>query len=185
MTFPWDELNIIRSRIEGLEIADTAEQGGKKYDTEKVIDIVYEYLEMAWTMGVENTNENLSTSFAPQSAEMRAEINRKIAGKDYKERLTEYAEKGDFNAIMRVAETESHRLLNEAAIETARKAGAQFKTWITMQDPLVRDTHDYLLAVTVPIDDYFVTYNGDRAQAPGQFGIPEEDCNCRCVLTFA
>ena len=189
MIFPWDELNVIRSKVEKQELAEAAEDGGKKYDAEKCIDIVYEYLEMAWTMGVENVNENLSTSYAPtspvMSAEMRSEINRKVAGKDYKERIREWAEKGDFEAIMRVAETDAHRVINSSSLATAKKAGAQWKTWVTMNDDKVRDTHAYLHAKTIPIDDYFVTFNGDKALAPGMFGIPDEDCNCRCVLTFA
>ena len=129
MIFPWDELNVIRSKVEKQELSETAEDGGKKYDAEKCIDIVYEYLEMAWTMGVENTNENLSTSYAATSpvlsAEMRREIDRKVADKDYKERIREWAEKGDLDAILRVAETDATRLINSSALETARKAGAK------------------------------------------------------------
>lgn len=185
MVFPWDELNVIRSKTEKLELEETAENGNRKYDAEKCIDIVYEYLEMAWTMGVQNVNENLSTSFAPQDAEMRAEINRKVAGKDYKERIREWAEKGDFEAIMRVAETDANRVINNAAIETARKAGAKYKTWVTMADDKVRATHEFLHAMTIPIDDYFVTFDGDRALAPGGFSDPANNVGCRCVLTFA
>lgn len=183
MTFPWDELNEIRTRIEGTAV--TAEDGVKTYSREKLIDIVYEFLEMSWTMGVDNVNENLSTSFAPQDAEMRSEINRKIAGKDYKERLTEYAEKGDIESIMRVVDTDSHRLLNTASYSTAKKAGARYKTWVTMEDDRVRDTHAYLQAITIPIDDYFVTYDGDKALRPGDFELPENVINCRCLLTYA
>lgn len=185
MKFPWDELNVIRSRIEAQEISDTAEDGGKKYDAERCIDIIYEYLEMAWTMGVDNTNENLSTSFASQDAEMRSAIYQKVAGKDFTERIREWAEKGDFEAILRVADTDTHRVMNESAIKTAKKAGAQYKTWVTMMDDRVRDTHRYLHAMTIPIDDYFVTYDGDRALAPGGFTKPENNVGCRCVLTFA
>lgn len=189
MLFPWDELNVIRSKVEKLELEDTAEDGGKKYDAEKCIDIVYEYLEMAWTMGVENVNENLSTSYAPtspvMSAEMRSEINRKVAGKDYKERIREWAEKGDFEAIMRVAETDANRVINNAAIKTAKKAGAKWKTWVTMNDEKVRATHKPLHAMTIPIDDYFITFDGDRALAPGEFSNPANNVGCRCTLTFA
>lgn len=185
MTFPWDELNVIRSRVEAQELESTAEDGGKKYDAEKCIDIVYEYLEMAWTMGVDNVNENLSTSYAVQDAEMRSSIYQKVAGRDFTERVREYAENGDFDSIMRVAETDAHRVLNDAAFKTAKKAKAQYKTWNTMNDERVRDQHAYLQAVTIPIDDYFVTYTGARTLAPGQFGDGTLDCNCRCILTFA
>lgn len=89
------------------------------------------------------------------------------------------------DAIILVLETEMHRDANEAALETARHAGATTKTWQTMMDDKVRETHDYLLGVTVGIDDEFYTYDGSHAPAPGMFGVPEEDCNCRCELEFA
>ena len=184
MTFPWDELNVIRSKLERQEIAEEAEDGGIRYDAEKCIDIVYEYLEMAWTMGVDNVNENLSTSYAVQDAEMRSAIYQKVAGKDFTERVREYAENGDFDSIMRVAETDSHRVLNEAAYTTAKKAGAKYKTWVCFFHNS-RDTHMDLNAQTVGIDDYFVTFAGNKALHPGQFGVAEEDVNCMCVLTFA
>lgn len=238
MNFPWDELNVIRSKIERLEIEATAEpvrrrsDGGgiypvyamspgyraggsrttetttttgieyrtefgsepgteqpkKKYDAEKCIDIIYEYLEEAWAMGVENTNENLRTSYAPESPsmepKMRAEIDRKIAGKNYKERVREWAEKGDLDAIMRVAETDAHRVLNSAAMTTAKMAGAKYKIWVCVFRNS-RDTHMDLHDQRVGIDDYFVTYNDHRTQYPGEFGIAEEDCNCQCYLNFA
>lgn len=185
MTFPWDELNVIRSKLEDQELAETAENGNKKYNAERCIDIVYEYLEMAWAMGVDNVNENLSTSFAPKDDEMRSSIYQKVDGKDFTERIREWAEKGDLGAIERVAETDAHRVLNEASMNTARKAGAKQKTWVTMLDDRVRETHEYLQAMTVGIDDYFVTYDGDKALAPGGFELAENNVNCRCVLTFA
>lgn len=184
MLMPWDELNVIRSKAEKLEIEETAENGKKKYNAERIIDIVYEYLEYAWTMGVDNINEELSTSYAPQDDEMRREINRKVAGKDYKERIDEWAEKGDFDAIMRVAETDAHRLINDSAFLTAKKAGAKYKTWHTMEDDKVRATHEPLDLMTIPIDDYFVTFDGDRALRPGEFERAENNVNCRCFLTF-
>lgn len=183
MTLPWDELNVIRSRIESAE--EFTESGVKKYNREKCLDIIFDYLTYAYAMGVDNVNENMSSSFAVQDAEMRSVINRKVAGKDFTERVTEYAEKGDLEAIMRVAEADAHRVLNTASLNTAKKAGARFKTWVTMMDDKVRDTHDYLQAMTVGINDRFVTYDGDSASFPGDFEYAENNVNCRCTLVFA
>lgn len=199
MNFPWDELNVIRSKIEKLEIESTAEETPeksedgmplppkKRYDAEKCIDIVYEWLEMAWTLGVEDVNEMLSTSYAPDSpsmeAEMRSQINRKVAGKDYAERIREWARIGDFEAIVRVAQTDAHRVLNESSYNTAKKAGAKTKRWVCVFHNS-RDTHMDLHGQTVGIDDYFVTFNGHKTLLPGQFGIAEEDCNCQCYIEY-
>ena len=186
MLLPWDELNEIRTKIEGTEETVTNENGlpVKRYNKAKCIDIIYDYLVYAYEMGVDNANEDMSSSYAPQDSEMRSVIYQKVADKDFTERVTEWAEKGSIDAIMRVAETDAHRVLNEAAFSTAKKAGSKYKTWLTMEDDKVRDTHDYLLEMTIPIDDYFVTYNGNKAQKPGQFGVPEEDVNCRCTLKY-
>ena len=56
------------------------------------------------------------------------------------------------------------------------------KTWKSMKDDKVRDTHDYLDGMTVGFDEDFYTYNGDHAKYPGLFGVPEEDVNCRCLV---
>ena len=183
MIFPWDELNDIRTKVE--RICYTDENGKRRCDREKLIDLVYEFLEYSWTMGVDNVNEGLSTSFVPQEPEMRREIYRKVAGEDFAERLSEYAETADLESIMRVVETDSHRLLNTAALTTAKKAGAKYKTWVTMMDDRVREEHQPLNTITVPINDYFVTWDGYRTDRPGNFGVPDLDIGCRCWLTFS
>lgn len=59
------------------------------------------------------------------------------------------------------------------------------KTWMTMLDEKVRDTHQYLEGMTIPLDDEFYTYDGDHAQAPGGFTSAAENCNCRCQLDIS
>lgn len=88
------------------------------------------------------------------------------------------------DAIIRIAETETHRDANTAALETATRAGATSKTWVTMLDDRVRDTHIPLEGVSVPIDAEFYTWDGDHAQAPGLFEFAENNINCRCELLF-
>lgn len=88
-------------------------------------------------------------------------------------------------AITRIAETEMHRIANTAALNTAKYAGAKSKTWVTMLDDKVRDTHDYLEGETVDIDEDFYTYDGDHASAPGLFELAENNVNCRCELLFS
>ena len=87
--------------------------------------------------------------------------------------------------LIRIAETETHRDANTAALETAKKAGAKNKTWITMMDEKVRDTHQYLEGMTVGIDEEFWTYDNDHASAPGMFEFAENNVNCRCELLFS
>ena len=87
--------------------------------------------------------------------------------------------------LIRIVETEVHRDANEAALSTAKRAGATKKTWITMMDEKVRDTHQYLEMMSVGINEDFYTYDGDHAPAPGLFSLPENNINCRCELVFS
>jgi SPP1 gp7 family putative phage head morphogenesis protein len=113
-------------------------------------------------------------------------VDAKVAGKTWRERVEDYFSNGGTGAdIARIADTEMHRIANTAALDTAKRAGARNKTWITMLDDRVRDTHDYLEGQTVSIDDDFYTYDGDHASAPGLFSFASNNVNCRCELLFS
>lgn len=58
------------------------------------------------------------------------------------------------------------------------------KVWQTMRDDRVRDTHQYIEGVEVPIDAWFYTYDSDMARFPGDFELPENNCNCRCEIRY-
>lgn len=111
-------------------------------------------------------------------------IDQPIDGKTARERIYEYTESGDVEALIKVADTESHRVYNAGSYDAATSLGLSTKTWVTMNDDRVRDSHDYLEGVTVPIDAEFYTYNGHHTYYPGQFGVPDEDINCRCILWY-
>ena len=96
-----------------------------------------------------------------------------------------FASNGSVDDLIRIAETEVHRDANESALATAKKAGATRKTWVTMMDEKVRDTHQYLEMMTVGINEDFYTYDGDHASAPGLFDLAENNVNCRCELVFS
>lgn len=112
-------------------------------------------------------------------------------GKTWKDRLLEHFQNLDGEySIKKLLVTEYHRDINKGLEEFGNtyqdaKGEELYKTWETMQDDRVRDTHDYLDGVKVKIGDDFYTYNGDHAPYPGRFGIPEEDCNCRCRIRLA
>lgn len=95
------------------------------------------------------------------------------------------SEEGIGGDIIRVARTEAHRIVNEAAYLAAKKAGANFKTWECMMLPESRDSHIDLNGMTVGIDDYFVTIYGNSGLYPGDFDDAYEDVNCLCMLSFS
>ena len=178
---PFDELNSFEASLRE-RFAD-----GKlvKEDEEDIIDEMLDLFLLAYAQGNSVTNANLSSDWMPTVDDVMKVIDAEVAGKTWRERAEGYfANGGSVDDLVRIAETETHRDANTAALDTAKKAGATSKTWVTMGDEKVRDPHQYLDGVTIGIDDEFITYDGGHAKAPGLFGIPELDINCRCILTF-
>ena len=180
---PMDELN----RLEA-EIRDRFGDEHLKFDDdyEDVIDMMLDLFLLAYAMGNSVTNENISSNYQPSVDEVMSVVDAKVAGETWRERVEGYFSNGGTGAdLARIADTEMHRIANTAALDTAKRAGARNKTWVTMMDDRVRDTHDYLEGETVGIDDDFYTYDGDHASAPGLFELAENNVNCRCELLFS
>jgi len=180
---PFDELNTFRSKVTQLS---TDGKQLKKEDEEDIIDDLLGLLLLAFAMGNSVTNNNLMSDYEPTLDDAMKVVDAKVAGKTWRERAEDYfANGGSADDIIRIAETETHRIANTSALNTAKQAGARFKTWSTMLDDRVREDHDYLEGTTVPISEDFYTWQGYHAPAPGMFGIAEEDCNCRCECIFS
>ena len=181
---PMDELNRldeeIRQRFGDAQLTDRREE------EEDIIDELLDLFLLAYAMGNSVTNENLSSNYEPSAVDVMKVVDEKVAGKTWRERVEEYFANGGTGAdIARIATTETHRIANQAAYETAKKSGAKEKTWHCMMLPTSRDTHIYLDGVTAPIDGEFYSFKGGSTMYPGQWGIAEEDVNCLCWLSFS
>lgn len=92
----------------------------------------------------------------------------------------------DYNKSLRIAKTEGHRIQNESAYNVqvrAKQKGADVvKQWDSTLDGKTRPTHRSLDGQIVDVDGYFKSDSGYKALYPGDFGVPSEDCNCRCAL---
>lgn len=187
MQLPWDQLNLLRTRVETLVIEYEYQGQKRKHIRRKDCeDLILEWLIDCYLMG----DEYVRAYFGwPESTvttdEMYEVIYEKVAGRTFAERVMEYATAGDVESIMRVAETDATRVFTTSELITAKKCGATSKTWETMLDDRVRDTHAYLQSMTVGIDDDFYTYDGDHAPTPGRFENVENNANCRCFLSFS
>lgn len=199
---PIDELNVLYAKvIEELRqnlmlyslLVPTFESGDAEYyiQGEKVKkenlkrtaeETIEEYLVAGYFNGWEFVAEDTADLESGRAYET---ANAKTAGKTFKERVSEHIDKGIPGMILVVAETEFHRVFQTAERDAAKHGGLTEKTWHTMMDDRVRDTHQYLENVTVPIDDEFITYDGDSAQFPGGFLTVENNANCRCYLTYS
>ena len=181
---PFDELNKFADGIRERYGSEPLPQS--KAEEEDIIDELLDLFLLAYAMGNEVTNDSLASEWMPPVDEVMRVVNKKVADKTWRDRVEEYYQDGGtVDDIVRIAETETHRIANTAALDTAKRAGAKNKTWITMADERVRDTHSYLEMETVGIDEDFYTYDGDHASAPGLFSLAENNVNCRCELIFS
>lgn len=182
---PFDELERFSVNIR----YKFAEQSVKKQNKEDIIDELLDLFLLAYATGQEVTLERMGKSPADVGKnldEVMDVVDEEVAGKTWRERVEEYiVNGGTAEDIVRIAETETHRIANESALNTAKQYGATKKTWATMLDDRVRTDHDYLEGTTVGINEDFYTWQGYHAPAPGLFGVAEEDVNCRCELIFS
>lgn len=180
---PFDELNSFKAAIPNF-----FENGRikSKQDYDSLLDMLEDLFLLAYANGVEATNLSLASHIKPTLDDVLRTVDKKVAGKTWRERVEDYFVNGGTEAdIIRIAETETHRDSNEAAYETAKRAGAAKKTWHCMMLPTSRDTHIYLDGVDAPIDGEFYSFKGGSTMFPGQWGIAEEDVNCLCWLTYS
>lgn len=86
-----------------------------------------------------------------------------------------------------IAKNESGLVNNTMEYREAKRSGKRYKTWHTMGDDKVRETHWPMDGVRVGIDEFF-NVNGYDMLFPmdGEHGAPpEEIINCRCWVTYS
>lgn len=90
-----------------------------------------------------------------------------------------------YNNAIRISRTEGHRIQTKAALDAQHKAkekGADIvKQWDATLDGSTRKSHRKLDGQIRELDEDFEV-DGKKAKAPGHFGDPAEDCNCRCAI---
>lgn len=118
---------------------------------------------------------------------IRQEITRGIAsGMSYNDiaRNVSNVSTAPLSRAKTIVRTEGHRIQQASTIdaqEAAKKKGCDVvKQWDSTLDGKTRPTHRELDGQIREIDELFEA-NGMKAKAPGYFGHPAEDCNCRCV----
>lgn len=193
---PFDELSNLRSELES-DFAAGMEQ--RRRNRDRRIDEILDMLIVAYMFGNEAGNEmlygptelpngDIKRTIDIDLDEMDDAIFRVIAGKDWQERVTEYLDdlQGTVDDIIRVVDTDMNRIYNDAVLDVGeRSEGPVMKTWQTMMDDRVRDTHEYLQSETVPIDRRFYSFDGDSARYPGDFTDPQNNCGCRCRILLS
>ena len=185
----FDEINkyvVFKEWLISLEPSEVMEQ------KQKICDELWALLEYMYLYGFASALSELgvvakdveSVLPADYRDAMDESIYKKFDGLDFADRTLSYAELGDKESIVRVAETDGHRVYNDGGFHGAKAVGAKAKTYCTMNDDKVRETHDYLEGMTVGIDEKFYTFDGDSALYPGDFESVQNNVNCRCWVTY-
>lgn len=104
-------------------------------------------------------------------------------GKDPFDLLEEAYNANDGTRIKTIFDNEYHRMYNAGAYDYA-KGHYKTKKWVTAGDDLVRETHEYLEGITIPVDAEFITFDNDSALYPGGFSNASNNVNCRCILEY-
>lgn len=90
-----------------------------------------------------------------------------------------------YSNSIRIARTEGHRIQNNAALDAQKRAkdrGAEVvKQWDSTLDGKTRSEHRELDGQIREVGEMFEVA-GYKVEAPGMFGDPSQDCNCRCSL---
>lgn len=180
---PFDEINKFEAALP--QHFNEAGRIKSKEDLEDIIDEMLDIFLLSYANGVAATNLSLSSDYAPTYEEVMKTVDAEVVGKTWRDRMQEHFDNGGtVDDVVRIVETESHRDANAGAYETAKESGATEKIWHTMLDDRVRDSHSWLEGVSAPLDGEFYNYLGQSTKYPGQWGIAEEDINCRCWLTY-
>ena len=111
------------------------------------------------------------------------------AGDSYTTITKKVAEKflTDYSKSYTIARTEGHRIYETTKYDTMEEVNKPLelvKTWHDVGDERVRHSHQSLSGKTIPFDEEFVSPSGSRALRPGEFGVAEDDINCRCWVSY-
>lgn len=179
---PIDEINALEDRLKPHFTDEDGKPGRIKsrQDAEDIIDELLDLFLLSYAMGVDSVGVE-----QPPIETVNDTLYKRIDGKTWEERVWDYYEGGGtLYDIARIASTEAHRDANAAAYDAARAAGKTTKVWHCMMLDTSRDDHIWLDGVSAPLDGYFYAPGGERTLYPGEWGIPEQDCNCLCWLTY-
>lgn len=174
-----DELNVLI--LESYYAAQNKEK--------EVIDDLFDWLVEAYLLGVDDASEMMDQLIPVEMTRLEQAVWHPIEGRDFSQRAAEHIRNGDVTALQTLAQAEYHRVYNTAAADGidqyVQETGFNvLKTWHTVGDDRVRDTHVDLEGVAIPRGEEFHTIDGDHALYPGGFENAENNVNCRCWLTY-
>lgn len=173
----FDELNVLKTQFATYKLA---KEDAQQEFTDILID--------AYVEGFVAAQQIIHGKSVVDPQKLRGTVQFSYNGQTIQQKFSDYYETGNTKDLSRLLDSEFHRVYNTAALDAAEQEQQNgkniLKQWLTVRDDKVRGTHEYIEGDMVPLDDVFVTYDGDYAQAPGEFQLAQNNANCRCILRF-
>lgn len=176
-----DELNVLTATSYQMAEGDAAGR------LNQITDDILSFLINAYTLGIRNAGIMLDSDLSVNVDKMEDAIFLVIEGKTFADRVADHVGGNDLGGLQNLVESEFHRVYNAAV----QDGGNEYvdngtlgvtKTWYTVKDDRVRETHRYLEGQSVPLEEEFFTFDGDHAPYPGRFIRVENNANCRCIV---
>jgi hypothetical protein len=117
----------------------------------------------------------------------RDRIRKKSDLEDLAARLTEEYSAGARNFARRLSGSTTAGAVNGGSYEGASQSGrVRSKTWVTVGDHKVRNSHKAANGTTIPNDQLFLLGSGSAARFPNDPTLPAKDwINCRCSVVYS
>lgn len=175
----FDELNsMVQGMMENMSLTE-------------FLDSAEDILIAAYKRGREDVLAMLDYSFAYDLdiSKLSSGLNAIQGGMSYVNRIILGFQNYSLKEMQRLMSAEYHRMYNLGAYDVVEEIQrtdnvAILKEWHTVGDEKVRDTHRFLEGYQVPLDEFFYTFDGDKALYPGGFEKPENNIGCRCILIY-
>lgn len=175
----FDELNsMVQGMMENMSLTE-------------FLDSAEDILIAAYKRGREDVLAMLDYSFAYDLdiSKLSSGLNAIQGGMTYVNRIILGFQNYSLKEMQRLMSAEYHRMYNLGAYDVVEEIQrtdnvAILKEWKTVGDEKVRETHRYLEGYQVPLDEFFYTFDGDKALYPGGFEKPENNIGCRCILIY-
>lgn len=176
-----DELNVLTATSYQMAEGDAAGR------LNQITDDILSFLINAYTLGIRNAGIMLDSDLSVNVDKMEDAIFLVIEGKTFADRVADHVGGNDLGGLQNLVESEFHRVYNAAVQDGGNEyvdngTFGVTKTWYTVKDDRVRETHRYLEGQSVPLEEEFFTFDGDHAPYPGRFIRVENNANCRCIV---
>ena len=178
----WDELNLLRSSA--IDLIRDYRRTHNQHDVDRWCDYM-EFVLCLIDYGWKDAEQIVGIVPFKDGSDDKC-VNLEIKGETYRDRIIKQLYEDSLDGILRIIDTEAHRDYNTGVVNAGQESGVPGikKQWLTMMDDRVRETHDYLEGMIVNLEDRFYTFDGDSARFPGDFSLPENNCNCRCSIAL-